>query len=110
MNANRPLVPLPKPLQSNCHCCPNVISRVVCGVVFLALPALACLTPARAQVSASISGIVTDASGAPVPVATVKTKNLETGAIRTAVTDDSRRYLVLSLPVGEYAVSVSKPG
>jgi hypothetical protein len=110
MNANRALVPLPKGLQSNRLRRPNPISGVLCRLVFLALPALACLAPARAQVSASITGIVTDASGAPVPAAAVKTKNLETGAIRTAVTDGSGRYLVVSLAVGEYEVSVSKTG
>jgi hypothetical protein len=60
--------------------------------------------------SASITGIITDASGAPVPDAAVKTRNLETSAIRSSLTDDIGRYLVLSLPVGEYEVTVSKPG
>jgi hypothetical protein len=71
---------------------------------------LSCLPSARAQISASIKGIVTDPSGAPVSTATVKTKNLETGAIRSGITDDAGRYLVLSLPVGEYEVRVTKPG
>src|SRR6266481_7946010 len=71
---------------------------------------LSCLASVRAQISASIKGIVTDSSGAPVPSATVKTKNLETGAIRSGITDDVGRYLVLALPVGEYQVRVAKPG
>jgi len=71
---------------------------------------LFCLPSARAQISASIKGIVTDPSGAPVPSATVKTKNLETRAIRSNITDDAGRYLVLSLPVGEYEVRITKPG
>jgi hypothetical protein len=71
---------------------------------------LACLPSAGAEVSASIKGMVTDPSGAPVPSAAVKTKNLETGAIRSSVTDDAGRYLVLSLPVGEYEIRVSKGG
>src|SRR6267378_976609 len=70
---------------------------------------LSCLPSARAQISASIKGIVTDPSGAPVPSATVKAKNLETGAIRSSLTNDAGRYLVLSLPVGEYEVRVTKP-
>ena len=45
-----------------------------------------------------------------MPSATVKTKNLETGAIRSGITDDLGRYLVLALPVGEYQVRVAKPG
>jgi hypothetical protein len=69
-----------------------------------------CLPSARAQVSASIKGTVTDPSGAPVPSADVKTKNLETGAVRTTATDEAGRYLVLSLPVGEYEIRVAKTG
>jgi hypothetical protein len=110
MNANRPVVPLPKRLEANRHGRPNGASRVLCGLVFLAFSALACCTPVRAQVSASMTGIVSDASGAPVPAAGVKTKNLETGATRTAATDGAGRYLLLSLAVGEYEVSVSKSG
>jgi hypothetical protein len=71
---------------------------------------LSCLPSARAQVSASIKGNVTDPSGAPVPSAAVKAKNLETGAIRSSVTDDAGRYLILALPVGEYEMQVSKAG
>ncbi len=71
---------------------------------------LACLPSARAQVSASIKGTVTDPSGTPVPSAAVKTKNLETGAIRSSITDDAGRYLVLSVSVGEYEIRVTKAG
>jgi hypothetical protein len=68
------------------------------------------LPVARAQVSASIHGVVTDASGALISQATVETKNLETEAVRASVTDDVGRYLVLALPVGRYEVRVSKTG
>jgi hypothetical protein len=71
---------------------------------------LASLPSARAQVSASIKGTVTDPSGAPVPSVDVKTTNLETGAIRSSITDDAGRYLLLSLPVGEYEIRVAKAG
>jgi Carboxypeptidase regulatory-like domain len=69
-----------------------------------------CSPSVRAQVSASIKGSVTDSSGAAVLSASVKTRNVETGAIRSGVTDDSGEYLVLSLPVGEYEIRVAKPG
>src|SRR6202795_65066 len=68
------------------------------------------LPAARAQVSASIRGVVTDASGAPVAQVTVRAKNLETDAVRTINTDDAGRYLVLALPVGRYEVRISKIG
>src|SRR5437899_1125233 len=76
----------------------------------LVLLMLGCLPSARAQVSASMKGIVTDASGAPVPAAAVKARNLETGAIRSSFTDEAGRYLVLSLPLGEYEIRVTKAG
>jgi hypothetical protein len=69
-----------------------------------------CLQPARAQVAASVKGIVTDPSGAPVPSATVTANNTETGALRTATTDDAGRYQIVWLAVGEYEVMVAKPG
>jgi hypothetical protein len=77
------------------------------AVLFIVLP---CLPSARAQLSASLKGAVTDPSGAPVPAANVRTKNLETGSMRSGATDEAGRYLVLSLPVGEYEVRVTKQG
>jgi hypothetical protein len=68
------------------------------------------LQPARGQVAASIAGMVTDSSGAPVASATVTAKNSETGAVRTANTDDAGRYQILSLAIGPYEVTVSKSG
>jgi len=64
----------------------------------------------RAQVPSSIKGVVTDLSGAPVPAATVTTKNTETGAARSASTDEEGRYQIVWLPVGQYQVAVSKAG
>lgn len=75
------------------------------------LLAIAAAAPSlRAQVSASIAGVITDTSGARVPAAAIIVKNLETGAIRSTVTDDAGRYQVLALPVGEYEIRISKPG
>ena len=71
---------------------------------------LTCWLSTRAQVPASIKGVVTDPSGAPVPAATVTTKNTETGAARSASTDEGGRYQIVWLPVGQYEVAVSKPG
>jgi hypothetical protein len=66
--------------------------------------------PARGQVAASIAGRVVDSSGAPVASATVTAANRETGAMRTATTDDAGRYQIVSLAIGPYEVSVSKSG
>ncbi|HKW65497.1 MAG TPA: carboxypeptidase regulatory-like domain-containing protein [Candidatus Acidoferrum sp.] len=82
---------------------------------FLMLPFLALLlqtqTPsARAQASSSLTGIVSDSTGAPVSSASVSVKNLETGALRNAVSDDTGRYQVVALSVGRYEVKVAKSG
>jgi hypothetical protein len=63
---------------------------------------------AHGQVTASIQGTIRDTSGAAVPGAAIVAKNLETGAIRNTITDGAGRYLVLTLPVGEYEVRASK--
>src|SRR5271154_5047292 len=63
---------------------------------------------AAAQVSAAISGVVTDATGATVSAAMVTAKDVETSAARTTVTDAAGRYELLELAVGEYEVTVTK--
>ncbi len=76
----------------------------------LGVLALAIGVPLYAQVSAAISGRVTDPSGAVVPGATVTVKSLETGASRTVTTDGLGDYTVLGLPLGPHEVTVEKPG
>jgi hypothetical protein len=78
------------------------------GLLFFLL--LSGVSNLRAQVSASLTGVVSDTSGARVPSAAITVKNLETGAARSTATDDSGRYQVLALPVGEYEIRVSKAG
>ena len=63
-----------------------------------------------AQVSAAISGVVTDASGAGIPEVGVTAKNLETGTVRTATTDSEGRYRLLEIPLGAYEVTAAKEG
>ena len=84
------------------------IRRTIAGTAILA--SLAAVPAARAQINPNVSGIVTDASGAPVPSASVAAKNAETSAVRTTATDDNGRYSLLSLPVGRYEIRASKAG
>src|SRR2546426_5278465 len=78
------------------------------------LLAIAILTAGRdfacAQVTATISGKVEDASGAAVGGAIVAVKNVETGATRTVMTDEMGNYRALALPVGSQEVRAEKPG
>src|SRR3984957_8558381 len=83
--------------------------RIAGAVVCLAVIVL-CVPAAHAQVSAYMSGRVTDPTGATVSGATVVAKNVETGETRNTVTDTAGHYWVASLPVGEYEVHVTKQG
>src|SRR5712692_8179718 len=69
-----------------------------------------CVSSLTAQVSAVVSGAVTDQSGAVVSAATVTVKSVDTGGVRTTSTDDSGLYRVFALPVGEYEIRAQKPG
>ena len=63
-----------------------------------------------AQVSASLSGMITDPLGAAISAASVTVKNLDTGASRVASTDQGGRYRFFALAVGPYEISVTKTG
>ena len=64
----------------------------------------------HAQTTATISGVVTDASGASVAGAKVDVKNIETGALRSAISDAQGRYTAPELQIGEYEVQATMSG
>lgn len=67
--------------------------------------------PACAQTtSGSVTGIITDASGAPVSNAPVNLINLETQEKRTATTTSDGLYTFVSVPPGNYRVQVQQTG
>jgi hypothetical protein len=70
----------------------------------------ACSLVAQVGSDASILGVVTDASGAVVPRATVTVTNLGTGLQRTATSGDGGEFEILALPTGPYSVSVTNTG
>ena len=69
-----------------------------------------CSLPLLAQVSASLSGRVTDQTGAVVSGATVTATSLDTGVSRTTITDQAGRYELVALPIGQYDVRAIKAG
>ena len=82
-------------------------SRVLL-VLFVLLAASAI---ALAQtVGASLQGTVSDPSGALIPGAQVEIRNVETGAIRTIVTDQSGLWREPVLPPGDYEMRVTASG
>ncbi|MGA7410864.1 MAG: carboxypeptidase-like regulatory domain-containing protein [Bryobacteraceae bacterium] len=82
----------------------NVTVVTLLVVLGLALPCL------RAQDNASVSGLVTDASGAAIDSAAITLKSLENGSTRSGLSDQSGRYSFPSLHVGRYSIAAEKPG
>ncbi|MDR3564046.1 MAG: carboxypeptidase-like regulatory domain-containing protein, partial [Negativicutes bacterium] len=60
--------------------------------------------------SGSISGTVTDATGALVPRAAITATNTSTGVASHTTADSSGNYNFLSLPAGSYTVSATQSG
>ena len=83
-------------------------------VILAAVVALALAWPAApllAQSSAgSISGTVSDATGGPLPGASVSAKNVNTGASRTAVSNATGAFNFPLLAVGVYSVTADLSG
>ncbi|MFL6303742.1 MAG: carboxypeptidase regulatory-like domain-containing protein [Candidatus Sulfotelmatobacter sp.] len=62
------------------------------------------------EVTASITGTVSDPSGAAVSGATVTATSAERGQNYTATTNDSGLYRIPQLPVGTYSLKIEKQG
>ncbi|HSB13017.1 MAG TPA: carboxypeptidase regulatory-like domain-containing protein [Bryobacteraceae bacterium] len=57
-----------------------------------------------------IVGIVTDASGALVPAAAIKAREIDTNTLRSATTDAGGLYEILNLKPGRYEITAIKTG
>jgi hypothetical protein len=81
-------------------------------LTFFALALLLLTTErVRAQaVSATLSGRITDTSGASVAKATVTARSTETGLSRFVTASDDGNYFIPALPAGDYRVSVEFSG
>ncbi|MGA7560279.1 MAG: porin [Terriglobales bacterium] len=66
--------------------------------------------PAWAQTGASLSGVVTDQTGAALRDVAVRIKNVDTGATRTIATDGAGHFQVSALPSGLFEIRAAKQG
>src|SRR5438034_6828594 len=80
------------------------------SLLCLAIFMMSGITAIGQLTTATITGTVTDQSGAAVPGATVTLKNTDTGISRTAQTAENGKYEALSLPAGSYEISAALTG
>lgn len=67
--------------------------------------------PLSAQTeTATVSGLITDETGAVVPGAEVKLQSVDRGTIVAATTNDAGIYVFASVHPGQYQITVHKPG
>src|SRR5208283_5954850 len=66
--------------------------------------------PAWGQTGASLSGMVTDQTGAALRDVAVTIKNVDTGATRTSATDGGGHYQESGLPSGRFEIRAAKQG
>src|SRR5690242_11557401 len=72
---------------------------------------VASFTALHAQsISATLTGVVSDASDAVVPGAKITLKNVGSGDVRRTVTNNDGYFTFASVPVGGYQVTVEASG
>src|SRR6185369_14272154 len=80
-------------------------------LTLLALLAIGLSADAMAQLStATLSGTVTDTTGAAIPGASITLTQTETNYVRTTKSKESGSYREEFLPVGPYKITVAAPG
>jgi predicted porin len=94
--------------------CPRrVIFEVAMRKAYLFIAAVVFLLSsfsAWAQTGASLSGVVTDQTGAALRDVAVTVKNFDTGATRTITTDGGGHFQVSGLPLGRFEIRAAKLG
>ncbi|HEX4076701.1 MAG TPA: carboxypeptidase regulatory-like domain-containing protein [Candidatus Acidoferrales bacterium] len=87
--------------------CLNTLGKATFALTLISMTGFA----THAQVfTGTISGTVTDSSGAVIVGANITEKNEATGVAQHAVTDEHGRYLIPDLLVGKYSVQAQKNG
>ena len=100
------MCPLPSLFARTVHTAKHRLSG---WTVFLSL-LLLCLPVLASAQEATIVGTVTDPSGAVVPNVAILITNVDTGAVRTLVTNDAGQYVVPGLLIGKYDLKAQASG
>src|SRR5262245_50634823 len=87
-----------------------MLTRRTQVVVFLILIAFTCAVIDAQNITGSIVGQVSDASGSAVPGAAISAMNVDTGLTAQTNTDTSGSYSLPNLLAGPYEITVRKEG
>jgi len=85
-------------------------AKVALGMGVLVLLLLSSQSMSAQVADATLSGTITDASGAGVPEASISAKNLDTSLFTTTQTDSAGLYRLANLRPGNYEISISGQG
>src|ERR1039458_4622260 len=85
-------------------------SAFVACCIFVFILAMSSSASLSAQTAGTISGHVSDASGASVPDASVSLKNAGTGSERSSVTTGAGDYTFTEVPVAIYSITATHAG
>ncbi len=88
---------------------PTAASLLLAQLFFLLLWLAMGTCPAQAQTGASVSGMVTDQTGAALRDVAVTIRNVDTGATRTIATDGRGHFQASGLPSGQFEIRAEKP-
>jgi hypothetical protein len=89
---------------------PSLAKQVAAALLLCVLSTAPTVWAQQAVTSASLGGLVTDASGAALPGALVTATNVETNQSRTSTADGEGRYRFPYLPVGSYRLRAESSG
>ena len=86
-------------------------TRLMHSACWLVLMVFCFAAPAMAQTeTATISGLITDDTGAVVPGAEVKLQSVERGTVESTTTNNAGIYVFATVHPGQYQLTVHKPG
>src|SRR5437870_4173774 len=106
-----PLLQSPKIWNNGGHMIKRKLFAFTLAVFLMLALAMSAFAGMQSQATTgTIEGTVTDQTGAVLPNANVKVKNVETAAVRSVLTDDRGFFRAPLLPVGRYDISAELPG
>src|SRR5688572_3114250 len=88
----------------------SIRAMSVCAVAGLLLAAVSPLVTLAQESRGSITGTVTDPTGAAVPGAIVTARHRATNATSETATNESGVYVLPFLNTGQYSITVAAPG